>query len=61
MLLYFLEKLFINLPSVLTACDYRNIVKKVPLASYLVVLHKALSMPEMKILGCKENPNYEDC
>ena len=61
MILYFLEKLFINLLSLLRACDYRNIVKKVPLASYLVVTYKALSMPEMEILCCKENDDYEDC
>ena len=32
-----------------------------PLASYLVVTYKALSMPEMEILCRKENDDYEDC
>ena len=59
--IYFLEKLFINVSSLLRACDYTNIVKNVPLASYLVVTYKALSMPEMEILCCKENADYEDC
>ena len=61
MILYFLEKLFISLLSLLRACDYRNIVKKMPLASYLVVTYKALSMSEMEILCCKENDDCEDC
>ena len=59
--MYFMEKLFINVPSLLRACYYTNIVKNVPLASYLDVTNKALSMPELEILCCKENADYEDC
>ena len=38
-----------------------RLYKYCPLATYLVVTYKALSMPEMEILCCKENDDYEDC
>ena len=56
----FLRNTLLHLPSLLRACLIGNIIKKVPLPSYLVVTHKAILMLEMEILCCKGSSDYKE-